>query len=118
MTHCKRALMLNPNFGRAFLLLQLLLTTQLKMVTALEGTKLGCEKWPDLIGFRLLLAKLHAHFGDDVMKVCEEWIVHFAGEKAREELGTPSDDSEQHHDVLRYLTLQLDRILIEHIEQS
>ena len=73
------------------------------MATALEGTKLGCEKWPDLIGFRLLLAKLHSHFGDDVMKVCEEWIVDFAGEKAREELGAANaDDDDQHYDVLRY----------------
>ena len=67
------------------------MTTQLKFVTALEGTKLGVEKWPDLIGFQLLLAKLHIHFGDDhnVMRICQDWIVHFAGEKSREELGQP-----------------------------
>ena len=55
ITHCKRALSLNPDFGQAFLLLQLLLTTQLKFVTALEGTKMGCQKWPDIIGLQLLL---------------------------------------------------------------
>ena len=64
-----------------------------EMVTALEGTKLGCGKWPDLIGSRLLPTKLHSHFGDDVMKG-----LTISDEKAREELSAPGDDAEQHHD--------------------
>jgi len=86
ITQCKSSLKLNPDFGNSFLLLQLLLTTQLKFTSALEGARFGVSKWPGLVGFQILVCNLLIHFKDydEVIRICKLWIVHYAAEKSKE----------------------------------
>lgn len=85
MREVETALKLNPDCGAAFLLLQLLLSVDAKCAVVLHGAKCGINRWPNIVGFHLICAKLLIDFGepDGALEVCKNWIKEAAESKTR-----------------------------------